>query len=236
MKFKRNKAQLTENLGSREEWKGWWESYGSYRLRPGNHLWLCGGDEVHVHSIDGVNESLIEPVVEGAQSLLDDAGMVFRAIDKGYNADLDCFIKSWMEHSKIDTYIGDEINDRRQESGNTHADIVLMPFHLYQGKSCPTWAWGAGCHVQGCAFIYLPGDRQEDRNRDFIRKVAKHETWHLLTGPEHTHVYGVEGYDDVPDCITLPGCSTMDICEKCMDALKSYWKSLEANMGKKYFR
>lgn len=226
----------SEMTGSGEKWKEWWANEAEIYFLPGRHLWFCGGDEIHVSSIGGVRESLTETAAEGVQSMLDDAGLGFRAVNRGYDPEMDKFIRGCMVDRMMDNFLAHRINDHRQESGEMHADVVLMPFHLYQGDSCPTWAWGAGCQPQGCAFLYLPENRQEDRNRDFIRKVAKHETWHLLTGPEHAHRYKVEGYEDVPDCITLPGCTTMDICEKCTDVIGAYWKTFERTMNRKYFK
>ena len=117
----------------------------------------------------------------------------------------------------------------RQE-GEIRADIVLVPYLLCSNgtsqDSLRKASWGVTEGSEyGCMTILLPKERQVRVNKEFLSRLGRHEGTHLLGLNMHHDESRVRGYTEPPDCNMYWRCSGTDTCDKCMDALKSYWKA-----------
>lgn len=113
--------------------------------------------------------------------------------------------------------------------GHPHADILITDQHLVLGDE----NWGYGNYGQGFTAISVPGTRQD--SVDFISNIAKHEAGHLFGFPEHhDNCRDIPGYTQVKDCLMFWQASTRQICERCSDAIKYFWKGIENKTGQRF--
>ena len=62
---------------------------------------------------------------------------------------------------------------------------------------------------------------------NFLRRRAKHEGIHLLGLNVHHEDTKVKGYRNEESCVMEYNAPVINICEKCSDALNSFWKGIK---------
>ena len=52
----------------------------------------------------------------------------------------------------------------------------------------------------------------------------------------HHESHDVDGYEEPDDCIMYWKASTPYLCDKCEDAMRSFWEGLEEETNKRFFK
>ena len=113
--------------------------------------------------------------------------------------------------------------------GRQHADIYITAKPFLND----TISWGAGCFKHGTMIFALYGRRHQ--SHDFLRRVALHETNHLLGMYCHCDDYqNVEGYSYTPECNMHYGCSSSGLCPKCVEFIRHWWVQVSYEYEQSY--
>lgn len=106
--------------------------------------------------------------------------------------------------------------------GRQHADIYIT---TKQFVGDPV-SWAAASFKYGAMMFCLHGQRH--RNSDFLRKVALHETNHLLGMYCHCDDYqNVAGLPYTPVCNMHYSCSHANLCPKCRTHIECWWQGVQ---------
>lgn len=106
--------------------------------------------------------------------------------------------------------------------GRQHADIYIT---TKQFVGDPV-SWAAASFKYGAMMFCLHGQRQ--RNSVFLRKVALHETNHLLGMYCHCDDYqNVAGLPYTPACNMHYSCSHANLCPKCRTHIECWWQGVQ---------
>lgn len=109
----------------------------------------------------------------------------------------------------------------KRRGGRQHADIYITtkPF-----LNDPV-SWAAACFKHGAMVYCLHGQRHQ--SSDFLRRVALHETNHLLGMYCHCDDYqNVAGLPYTPRCNMHYSCSHAELCPKCQTHIKWWWQGV----------
>jgi hypothetical protein len=108
-----------------------------------------------------------------------------------------------------------------QHGGRQHADIYITTKSFIDD----TVSWGACSFKYGTMIFALYGQRHQNHN--FLRRVALHETSHLLGMYCHCDDYqNVDEYRYIPDCNMHYNCSSTDLCPKCTEFIQHWWNQI----------
>ncbi|MEO8638036.1 MAG: hypothetical protein ABI430_04015 [Candidatus Taylorbacteria bacterium] len=142
----------------------------------------------------------------------------------------------------VDATINDEIDEQRlfatalSESwrdlchgGQQHADIYITNKAFLND----TVSWGAADFKFGAMVFCLYGNRSQ--SQEFLRKVALHETNHLLGMYCHCDDYqNVEELSYTPSCNMHYSCPSDDLCPKCVEFIRHWWAQIEYEYEQSY--
>lgn len=112
--------------------------------------------------------------------------------------------------------------------GAPHADVFLATRPLKSSEE----NWGEGDFSSGCLVLSLPGERQA--NPEFLRRIAKHEAAHLFGFFTHHDAVEVAGYEQVAQCLMLWAAPTHQMCPKCFDGIRAFWRGVEAATKRRF--
>ncbi len=232
-------------IKTKYDWQKKWFKSG---LEPFKMYDVHAGKEIRVFLMPGVDESVVKPITSGIRDLVDEIGL---DLDINYYGSHYSVIEQVKECAtgngdvdfiKLGTMVGKESWRDPARGGTPHSDVIISDKLIHGG-----YHWWAGTMIYD-AFIFfaLSGERQNSLG--FLRKLAKHETGHLLGLKDHHDKYpfyksfrrgSLEvqlGYDDVSNCNMLFEASTSHTCEKCSDKIRFFWKGLQQSTGKQYFK
>ena len=243
---------------SRENWmRAWRQRANNYGravdsgLIPSGHYeserWI-DGREIRVFTDGMVREPAVGPVVTGIKEMVRDIDLDLKVRyfpDLGNHPSVTgpvrlSTVNGMLDPQKIELYFATEIW-RQPPQGSQHADVLVTNLPLSLGGE----NFGYSLFHPGCSVISLtdgttnPSDRrnrQDPRMYDLVRRIAKHETGHLIGYDLHHESIPVSGYSEPDDCLMYWRCSTDRICDKCRDAITGLWEGLEQKTGTKYFR
>lgn len=89
-----------------------------------------------------------------------------------------------------------------------------------------TASWAAASFKHGAMMFCLHGERHQ--SHDFLRRVALHETNHLLGMYCHCDDYqNVAGLPYSPRCNMHYSCSHADLCPKCRTHIECWWQGVQ---------
>ncbi len=109
-----------------------------------------------------------------------------------------------------------------RRGGRQHADIYIT---TKQFVGDPV-SWAAACFKHGAMMFCLHGQRHH--GSDFLRKVALHETNHLLGMYCHCDDYQrVAGLPYSPQCNMHYSCAYEDLCPKCRTHIEYWWQGVQ---------
>jgi hypothetical protein len=195
------------------------------------------GKEIRIYTMPGIRLPVIAQVIAGIRDRLEETRLEFTILNHGNDQEALAHIRQASTPQKlIDHEILKKMAlvDRSRKpvyGGKQHANVYITDKHAVFGQQ----HWGAAQFRGGMMALFLPGERQY--NLPFIRNVAKHETTHLVGLDEHHDaVSSVPGYGQEQNCNMLWHCSTLHTCQRCNDAVKSFWQGIEARTGDRYLR
>jgi len=120
---------------------------------------------------------------------------------------------------------GRRLTDSYQRLNHAKVFITKQPL-------VPSILFGRSDYSIGYSVISL----SRTSNRQQVARIAKHETYHLLGYPYEHETERVQGYLHGLECNMQEGSQKLETCEKCFDALQSFWKGIEERTGSKFFK
>jgi hypothetical protein len=109
-----------------------------------------------------------------------------------------------------------------RRGGRQHADIYITTRPFLDDSV----SWAAACFKHGAMMFCLHGGRHQ--SHDFLRRVALHETNHLLGMYCHCDDYqNVAGLSYSPRCNMHYSCSHADLCPKCRTHIECWWQGVQ---------
>lgn len=119
--------------------------------------------------------------------------------------------------SALSEHWRDESRDGRQ-----HADIYITTKSFLDDHV----SWAAAHFRFGAMVFCLHGQRQH--SREFLQRVASHETNHLLGMSCHCDDFqNVVGLPYTPNCNMHYACTHSDLCLKCRTFLQWWWQGVQ---------
>lgn len=102
--------------------------------------------------------------------------------------------------------------------GRQHGDIYITAKPFVNDSA----SWAAACFRHGAMMFCLHGQRAS--NHGFLRRVALHETNHLLGMYCHCDDYQVvAGHQYTSSCNMHYSCPSDTLCPKCVDFIHHWW-------------
>jgi hypothetical protein len=102
--------------------------------------------------------------------------------------------------------------------GRQHGDIYITTKPFLDDQI----SWGAACFRHGTMMFALHSGRSSSSG--FLRRVALHETNHLLGMYCHCDDYQVvRGHQYTPSCNMHYSCPSDTLCPKCVDFIHHWW-------------
>lgn len=223
------------SLKSIDNWKKWWKHQG---IGTTNWVKWYFGNEIRVFKMPEVSEAVSRFVVDGYKSLIDDLNIQFEVKYFGVHPSATVPVRACIRlNNKLDAMslhalMAQEDYRKPEKGGKPHADVIIVSQFLIDNSG---W-WGATSFDCGSSVISVPNERQG--TLEFIKKVSKHECAHLLGyGPHHDDTNAkVIGYPEPQDCLTYHRCSSYIICQKCKDAIISFWQGIGERSQKRFFK
>lgn len=193
------------------------------------------GRSIFVFREASVDQKTVPKVIEGITSLIERIGLNIEVV----NFDAHESINPAMDYAttpegEIDgellgaRLIEEPCRDLLQ-GGRPHADVLITDKPFTPGNE---ENWGYSEFSSGCMIISLHGGRQS--GLEYIVNIAMHETGHLLGLPLHHDTLAdkyhirIEGYPEAKDCLMFWRASTRNICPRCADAIKYFWRGLQS--------
>lgn len=109
-----------------------------------------------------------------------------------------------------------------RRGGRQHADIYITTKSFVNDPG----SWAAACFKHGAMVFCLHAERYQ--HRDFLRRVALHETNHLLGMYCHCDDYqNVAGMPYTRECNMHYSCHCANLCSKCQTQLRWWWRTVQ---------
>jgi len=225
---------LRSGPSSRAEWQRWWKDdagiVGVGIRETAYHNWIKGR-EIRILAMPHIDGRLTEAVITGISRMMLDIGL------SGFRIDADRWEEQSMEKVKGALRSDGRVDGHRlgeilaaEKISNPHADVIITDRLLAIGDE----NWGESEFRTGYLLVSVPGARQ--RSLVFARDVAHHEAGHLFGYQTHHDSSVIQGYESIPECNMLWQVPAPAICEKCMDALRNFWKGIEEMSGERFLR
>ena len=203
------------------------------------------GREIRVFSDPSMPNRCINAVKRVIKGMISDVGLKLKLRSyTAYNEDpsitgpvRDSIQNGYLDGDKLSRYFMAE----EYRIGDPPADVYIGNMPIVLGGE----NWGQSRFSMGAMVMALtPGynNPEDDRNRqdrdfvDLIERISKHETGHLLGYQQHHEQFDVDGYEEPEDCVMYWDSSTSYLCDKCGDAMKSFWEGLEEETNKRFFK
>ncbi|MBD3354851.1 hypothetical protein GF361_02610 [Candidatus Woesearchaeota archaeon] len=180
-------------------------------------------------------DSYMSSVESGIGYVLDELELDFKIELIGVDNIVDNYIKDAMQEnllnpSEVAKQAKFEVYRDSTKGGIPHADVILS------NKNLNTYLWGWCTDLSGCMVIGY------SHSPNTLRKIAKHETTHLL-GNRHHHGDSRFfedakecGYEYVKECVGNPSCKYEKICPQCFDSIVAGFLNAEKSKGIKFFK
>ncbi len=191
--------------------------------------WISG-KEIRISAVPGINRKAMEAVKQGFEDLINELHLdidvnVYEA-DRTVTDPVEaCTYSGGLNYEKLAKMYATEPHRKQKQ----HADVVLTKENFIDDKV----SWADSRFSTGTAIFALSGGRQN--NYSFLRKLAKHEAGHLLGYRRHHDDFKVPDLD-ADSCVMDPSIPTDYNCDKCFNALNSFWQGLEKIAGKKFIK
>ncbi|GEM_PF-5106223 len=187
--------------------------------------------EIHVYHVDGVEESFGPLAAKGCQSMIDDIGLAFRAEYRGRDPELDRLV---LEKVKGNVIKGGWNASKmfRLLKGIEHNLMVVVPAFTHLDQEV---RGDASTNQDG--ILYFPKERGPETY--VVDRVAKHEMGHVLGLEDHGNGETREGYGPYRGCVMtqyFDGDDSYHVCDSCLDGFRAFWKEMERQTGRKFFR
>jgi hypothetical protein len=192
------------------------------------------GRNIYVFREATVSRETTRPVISGIRSLTERLGLDIEVRDLDEHESVRPAITyatqpdGTIDGDRFGSFLVEEPYRDTSHRGTLHADVLITDKYLAADQA----NWGQSAFDKGYLIVSLPGARQ--RSHDFIVNIAMHETGHLLGFPLHhdslDEEVAVEGYPKVSDCLMLWKASTKNICPRCEDAIRYFWRGLERGL------
>lgn len=185
---------------------------------PNAAKWYTGR-QIRIARLPEVSLAVVNPVALGIDELVKEIGLEFEIIDTGTPPAIQEITAYATKNGRVDTEILTTLLVTSRHA--PYADVVLTPHFLTAG----TQHWGESTFTRGTMILALPQQRQTSLG--FLKNLAKHEAMHLSGYHFHHETQKVEGYEEPQDCAAYWRASTNYLCDKCKDALKSFWEGIK---------
>ncbi|TSC68075.1 MAG: hypothetical protein G01um101456_749 [Parcubacteria group bacterium Gr01-1014_56] len=204
------------------------DSIGGIRYLP--YWWLNG--EVRVFWESGIPRQTVDLIVNAVdQRAREVPGLSFVFEKYGDDAGAIEQIGSALVRGQLDPdrlfslALSEPWRDPRR-GGRQHADIYITTKSFVDDPV----SWAAASFKYGAMMFCLHGQRHH--SHDFLRKVALHETNHLLGMYCHCDDYqNVVGLPYTSRCNMHYSCTHAELCPKCQTHIKWWWLGVQDEMS-----
>lgn len=226
-------ATRVRKLASRKQWLGVCQAVGRGAIAEAAKLtaphWTAGS-EVRFFWEPGIREAAWKAAAVSVLELADIIGIKFQSrVLWGPEPTAMSQLEAATSGGTLDAEALRRIAaNEPARIGTPHADVFLTTRPLKSGRE----NWGEGEFKSGCLVLSLPGERQASLS--FLRQIAKHEASHLFGFFTHHDAVEVAGYEEVAQCLMLWAAPTQQLCPKCFDGLRAFWRGVEAATGRRF--
>lgn len=126
------------------------------------------------------------------------------------------------------------IVQKRKKRHKEHACIFIFDKPIKSQKTIIKDGEALTFVSEGMTFFTF--DTAKSYPHNFLRRRSKHEASHLLGLNFHHEDTKVQGYKHDVKCNMEYNAPTMKLCQKCKDALKSFWKGIEYATKKQFVK
>jgi hypothetical protein len=197
---------------------------GGTRYLP--YWWLNG--EIRVFWDAGISRQTVDLIVNAVQKRAREApGLTFTfpmlGNDRSSAEQLaQATVRGQIDPDKLFSLALSEHWRDTRRGGRQHADIYITTKPFLND----TASWAAASFKHGTMVFCLHGQRHQ--NADFLRRVALHETNHLLGMYCHCDDYqNVAGLPYSPKCNMHYTCSHTELCLKCRTHIEYWWQGVQ---------
>jgi hypothetical protein len=195
--------------------------------------WVSG-KEIRVLSMPGISSKATRVVKGSIKEVIDELHLDFDInvydLDRSTKNLIECHIsRNGLDYEGLSRALAIESYRKPHLGGSQHADVILIPEFFDDDKV----SWGVSRFSRGNILFALPNGRPN--NLSFLRKIAKHESGHLLGYHLHHEDFSVPELD-AKYCVMDPSVPTDKVCDKCFNAINNFWMGLEKVTGDKYIR
>lgn len=184
--------------------------------------------EIRVFSDPSISMKAVDTIIAGIQERTDEIGLApfsFRFYGNHESAAQqvqESLVRGQLDYEKLFKIAASEIWRDDAHGGAPHGDIYITTRSFLDDPA----SWAAADFAYGAMVFLLCDNRWEDL--EFLRKVALHETNHLLGMHGHCDDYqNVDGFSYSPQCNMHWNCIYAELCPKCLFFLKNWWIQIE---------
>jgi hypothetical protein len=197
---------------------------GGFRYLP--YWWL--NNEVRVFWEPSVPRQTVDLIVQAVdERARETVGLQFDFQLYGNETSSAEQVSSALVHGHLDPdrlfalSVSEPWRDHRR-GGRQHADIYITTKQFIDDSV----SWAAACFKHGTMMFCLHGQRHQGSN--FLRKVALHETNHLLGMYCHCDEYqNISGLPYTSECNMHYSCTHENLCSKCRTHIESWWEGVQ---------
>ena len=216
------RQRLITNFNSIQEWKDYCFSNHSLYLKNRHFRKWIGKKEICIFNFSNLSKNGLRCIKLGIEDAIKIAKLHFK-IRYGDHAKLGEIIK--INHEKINSVkLLKMIIKKRKEGGEEHANVCILKNQIVSADV--VIRDGEALTFVSEGVILFTFDAFKTYSSKFLRRRAKHEALHMLGLNIHHEDTKVIGYKDAM-CIMKYNAPTIHICEKCKDALKSFWSGIK---------
>ncbi|MFH1221807.1 MAG: hypothetical protein V1492_01845 [Candidatus Micrarchaeota archaeon] len=181
----------------------------------------------------GIDPSVVPVVMSGIREMITDIGVFgFTIVPSVDHASVKLLEAATTPDGRLDCYKLRELivseHVREPQLFGPHADVIITDQRFMHGETDRSEDWGFASFPYGLMVITIKDRRDLDESAlEFFKKMAKHETGHLLGFDEHHDSTSADGYRLTEKCVMLWEASTRVVCEKCLDGMKQFWRGFE---------
>lgn len=221
------------SLSSPEAWKNHWKHLGQ-----NTGIKWFNDEEIRLYRMPGIEPSVAPPIIQGINDMINEIGLNLQTFEFRLHQSIVQQVRQVTDRNgRIDPRkLGElhENEDQRkpEKGGKQHADVVILNQLFAQRPE----DFGSTRFSDGSMVISLHGNRQG--HTESLRCLAKHEAGHLLGYQLHCdeNYAKVTGYPIARYCLMHYEYPSPRICQKCKDAIVSFWEGIQEKTGKRFFK